>query len=192
MATSELEKQARQSLQARNAQLQAMVQESTAVAAEAIRDKDKLALEQNKRLEAHKMVLAQMGKGRQIGIDLGGGLIAFASTELVNWGIRALGSWSKDGWLARNNDFLQSLPHVAIGTLIYIAEMVTRPPADKRLPSRSRQVLSEAGKIFSTLGWFNLARAVRFRMSNSKSLTEDNAALRAELAALKAAAGQGG
>lgn len=191
MATSELEKQARQSLQAKTAQLQAMVQESTAAAAEAIRDRDKLTQEQNKRLEAHKMALAQMGKGRQIGIDLGGGLLAFASTELVNWGIRALGSWSKDGWLARNNDFLQSLPHIAMGTLLYIAEMVTRPPADKRLPTRSRQVLSEAGKIFSTLGWFNLARAVRFRMANSKSLTEDNAALRAELAALKAAAGQG-
>lgn len=185
---TETEKLARQSLEAKNAELAAMVTESTKAAAEAIREKDKLSVEQTKRLELHKQAVAQMSRGRQIGIDLGGGLGAFVSTELINWGIRAAGEYSKDGWWARYNDFLQSIPHIAIGTLIYIAEMVTRPPADKRLPTKTRQVLSEASKIFSTLGWFNLARAVRYRMANSKSLAEDNAALRSEVAALRAAA----
>lgn len=189
MATSELEKAAVQALKTKNQELSAMVKEATAETALVMRDRDKLQGEQTKRLEMLKQAQAELGTGKQVFVDLTGGATALVTTELVNWGIRAAGDWSKTGWLARNNDLLQSLPHIAVGTLIYIAEMCTRPPPEKRLPNKWRLAFSEASKLFAYSGFNNLARAVRFRIQTGKSVSEDNAALRAELAALKAAGG---
>ena len=187
MATSELEKQAQRSLQSKNAELTAMVNEATSAAAEAIRDRDKAIADQNARLEMYKRTIATMGNARTVGVDIGGGVTAVLSSEMMNWGIRALGDWSKTGWLARNNDLLQSLPQLGIGILVYIAEMVGRPPIEKKLPTKTRQVLREASKVFAAAGLINLARAVRFRLSHNRSMVEENAAMKAELEALRAA-----
>lgn len=186
MASSELEKAAFRELQAKNKDLMEMVKQATSETAAVMRERDKLQMEQTKRLDMMKQVQGQVSPGAQVQIDLIGGGVALVSTELLNWGIRAAGDWSKTGWLARNNDLLQSIPHIGLGTLIYIAEMCTRPSPDKKLPSRWRLAFSEAAKLFAYSGFGNLARAVRYRIQNGKSIQEDNAALRAELAALKA------
>jgi hypothetical protein len=188
MATSEMEKAAAQQLKAKNTELLAMVRESTEQTAAVIRDREKLTKEQNKRLDLLNEARRELGTGKQVFVDLTGGTLALVSTELVNWGIRAIGDYSKVGFAARNNDLLQSLPHIAVGTLTYIAEMCTRPDPEEELPGRWRLAFSEAAKLFAYSGFGNLARAVRMRISNGKGVTEDNAALRAEIAALKAAA----
>ncbi|PSM31422.1 hypothetical protein [Haliangium sp. UPWRP_2] len=186
MASSELEKAAFRELQAKNKDLMEMVKQATTETAAVMRERDKLQMEQTKRLDMMKQVQGQVSPGTQVQIDLIGGGFALLSTELLNWGIRAAGDWSKTGWIARNNDLLQSIPHIGLGTLVYIAEMCMRPSPDKKLPSRWRLAFSEAAKLFAYSGFGNLARAVRYRIQNGKSIQEDNAALRAELAALKA------
>lgn len=187
MATSEIEKQASASLRQKNAELEQMVADATAETAAVVRDRQQLVQQQNARLEYAKKATDAMSAGRQVFVDLTGGSLALVSTELVNWGIRWAGDWSKTGWLARNNDLLQALPHIGLGTVVYIAEMCTRPDPNKKLPGKWRAVYSEAAKLFAYSGFSNLARAVRYRVIQGKSMTEDNAALRAELAALKAA-----
>lgn len=52
-------------------------------------------------------VVDKQSKAHRIAVDMGGGSIAQASTELINWGMRALGRWSKDGFIASNVDLLQ-------------------------------------------------------------------------------------
>lgn len=187
MATSEIEKAANRQLREKNAELEEMVKAATGETAAVIRDRDKLVNEQNKRLDLAKQAQTLLSPGSQVTVDLVGGAIALVSTELINWGIRYAGDYSKIGWVARNNDFLQSIPHIVAGTLIYIAEMCTRPSEEKKMPTRWRLIYSEAAKLFAYSGFGNLARAVRFRIENNKNTQEDNAALRAELAALKAA-----
>ena len=47
------------------------------------------------RIERFKAaVLRKESKAHRVAIDFGGGVIAQASTELMNWGFRALGKWS--------------------------------------------------------------------------------------------------
>lgn len=192
MATTEIEKAAAQQLKQKNSELLEMVKESTAETAAVMRDRDKLTKEQNKRLDLLNAARRELGTGKQVFVDLTGGTMALVSTELVNWGIRAIGDYSKTGFAARNNDLLQSLPHIAVGTLTYIAEMCTRPDPEEELPGRWRLAFSEAAKLFAYSGFGNLARAVRFRITSGKGVSEDNAALRAEVAALKAAAAAAG
>jgi hypothetical protein len=58
------------------------------------------------------------------------------------------------------------MPHFVLGLGIYIAEMATRKdPMDRgnELVSSKREVLSEAAKLFSQLGFSNLMRAMRVR-----------------------------
>lgn len=119
-------------------------------------------------------------------VDLGGGTIAQVSTELINWGIRAAGRWSGDGWWARQNDLLQSLPHVVLGSLVYIAELATRADPAKMMPSATRAVVSEASKLFAQLGFSKLVAAVRARYVDGQAATADVAAMRAEIDSLKA------
>mgnify|MGYP000007542391 FL=1 len=118
-------------------------------------------------------------------VDLGGGALAQVSTELLNLGIRAAGRWSGDGWWARQNDLIQSLPHIALGALVYIAELATRPDPAKMLPSPTRAVISEASKLFAQLGFSKLMAAVRGRYADGQNATADLAAARAENEALK-------
>jgi hypothetical protein len=118
-------------------------------------------------------------------VDLGGGTIAQVSTELINWGIRAAGRWSGDGWWARQNDLLQGLPHIVIGALVYIGELATRADPSKTLPSPTRAVISEASKLFYQLGFSKLVAAVRSRYADGQNATQDLTAARAEVAALK-------
>ena len=80
------------------------------------------------RIERFKAaVLRKESKAHRVAIDFGGGVIAQASTELMNWGFRALGKWSKDGFWANNVDLLQGAPHFVLGMGLYFAEMITRP-----------------------------------------------------------------
>ena len=103
-------------------------------------------------------------KANRVAVDLIGGTSAQVSTELINWGIRALGRWSgPKGWIGNNSDLLQGGPHFILGLGIYITEMTTRDSNPLKLPSTSRAVLSEASKLFAQLGFANLARAVRIR-----------------------------
>jgi hypothetical protein len=124
----------------------------------------------------------------RVSVDLGAGTVASVSTELINWGVRAVGEWSGNGYFARNVDLLQSLPHFLIGLTVYIAEVATR---GGKLPSMRRELVSEFGKLFATLGFANLIRVLRGRMAESKQkslsyeqLAKDKAALEAKLASL--------
>ena len=128
-------------------------------------------------------VVDKQSKAHRIAVDLGGGSIAQASTELINWGMRALGRWSKDGFIASNVDLLQGGPHFFLGLGLYILEMATRKdPADNNgeLPSTSREVMSEATKVFSQLGLNNVVRALRIRYADGKKQAIDYDALLAE------------
>lgn len=129
--------------------------------------------------------LKENTKTRVWTVDLGGGAIAQVSTELINLGIRAAGRWSGNGWWARQNDLLQSLPHIVLGALTYIAELATRPDPAKMLPSPTRAVISEAAKLFTQLGFSKLFAAVRGRYADGQTATTDLAAARAENEALK-------
>lgn len=128
-------------------------------------------------------VVDKQSKAHRIAVDMGGGSIAQASTELINWGMRALGRWSKDGFIASNVDLLQGGPHFFLGLGLYILEMATRKdPADNNgeLPSTSREVMSEATKVFSQLGLNNVVRALRIRYADGKKQAIDYDALLAE------------
>lgn len=122
-------------------------------------------------------------KAHRVAVDLGGGSIAQASTELINLGVRALGRWSPDGWLGQNSDFMQGAPHFILGLGIYIAEMASRK--NMELPSTTREVISEASKLFSQLGFSNLVRALRVRYGDNKQKELDMQALAAEKAELE-------
>lgn len=122
-------------------------------------------------------------KAHKLTVDLGGGMTAQVTTELLNWGVRALGAWSPDGWVAANVDFLQGLPHFVMGLGIYIAELASRK--NGQLPSTTREVISEASKLFSQLGFSNLVRALRVRYGDGKQKEIDIQALQAEKADLE-------
>lgn len=121
-------------------------------------------------------------KAHRVAVDLGGGTIAQASTELINLGVRALGRWSPDG-IGQYSDFLQGAPHFLLGLGVYIAEMASRK--NMELPSTRREVISEASKLFSQLGFSNLVRALRVRYGDSKQKDLDMQALAAEKAELE-------
>lgn len=122
-------------------------------------------------------------KAHRVAVDLGGGSIAQVSTEVINLGVRALGRWSPDGWLGQNSDFMQGAPHFILGLGIYIAEMASRK--NMELPSTTREVISEASKLFSQLGFSNLVRALRVRYGDNKQKDLDMQALAAEKAELE-------
>lgn len=119
----------------------------------------------------------------KVTVDFGGGVIAQVSTELINWGVRALGNWSPDSWFGANTDFLQGMPHFIIGLGIYIAEVASRK--NGQLPSTTREVISEASKLFAQLGFANLTRALRVRWGDSKEKDLNMQALQAEKADLE-------
>lgn len=135
---------------------------------------------------AAKLVAAvkdKTNKAHRVAVDLGGGSIAQASTELINLGVRALGRWSPDGWFGQNSDFMQGAPHFVLGLGIYIAEMASRK--NMEMPSTTREVISEASKLFGQLGFSNLVRALRVRYGDGKQKDLDMQALAAEKAELE-------
>ena len=170
----------------RNKELQAMIRTATAETAAVQRDRDALRAEQNKRLETVSRYQEAMKPGTKIQVDLAGGGIALVSSELLSWGVRWAADWSKTGWWARNQDYLQAAPHIALGTLIYVAEVCSSDKKGKKLPEKWEMIFTEAGKLLAYTGFSNLAKAVRYRVEKGKTMAEDNAALRAELDALKA------
>jgi hypothetical protein len=129
-------------------------------------------------------------KTRRVAVDVGGGLSAQALNELWGLGARSLGEWSeetagKDGFFAKNVDYIQSLPG-AIGSILYIIEMALRPeysnPEKKipYLPSGNREFFSELTKILGHLGMSNMIRALRFRYGESideREIKEQQAAI---------------
>ncbi len=176
-------KQALEKAQEQNAQLQQQIETGAALEA----DYEKVLASQQKASNKYEKLLMRVGdkhsKAHRVAVDLGGGSIAQVSTELINWSLRALGRWSKDGFVAQNIDLLQGAPHFVIGLGLYIAEMATRKdPTDRgnELVSAHREVLSEAAKLFSQLGFSNLMRAVRVRYIDGKAQAVDYAALQAE------------
>ena len=136
-------------------------------------------------------VLRKESKAHRVAIDFGGGVVAQASTELMNWGIRAIGRWSKDGFWANNVDLLQGAPHFVLGLGLYFAEMLTRndPKGGGEWVTPTREVISEASKIFGQLGFSNLMRAMRVRWGDGKkrevayqAIAQEKAQLEAKLA----------
>jgi hypothetical protein len=181
-------KQTLERLSEQNKSLQQQIEAGSELEA----DYQKLVDKQSKTSNKYEKLLMRVGdkhsKAHRIAVDLGGGSVAQVSTELVNWGIRALGRWSKDGFFANNVDLLQGGPHFFIGLGLYILEMATRKdPADNNgeLPSTTREVLSEATKLFSQLGFSNVVRALRVRYADGKKQTLDYDALVAEKQALE-------
>lgn len=176
-------KQTLEKLQDQNATLQRQIEAGSALEA----DYEKVLANQQKAANKYEKLLMRVGdkhsKVHRVAVDLGGGSIAQVSTELLNLGVRALGRWSKDGVFAQNVDILQGAPHFVLGLGLYIAEMATRKdPADNNgeLPSTTREVVSEATKLFAQLGFSNLARAIRVRYADGKQDQVDHAALAAE------------
>ena len=151
------------------------------------------------RIEKFKAaVLRKESKAHRVAIDFGGGVVAQASTELMNWGIRAIGRWSKDGFWANNVDLLQGAPHFVLGLGLYFSEMLTRndPKGGGEWVTPTREVISEASKIFGQLGFSNLMRAMRVRWGDGKkrevayqAIAQEKAALESKLAALQAGGG---
>ncbi|MBL9009521.1 MAG: hypothetical protein JNJ46_35025 [Myxococcales bacterium] len=140
-------------------------------------------------------VLAKESKAHRVAVDFGGGVAAQVSMELLNWGIRAVGRWSKDGFWANNVDLLQGAPHFVLGLGVYFAEMLTRnePKGGGEWITPTREVVSEAAKIFGQLGFSNLVRAMRVRWGDAKArdvalaaVVQEKAALEQKLAALQA------
>lgn len=122
-------------------------------------------------------------KTHKVTVDFGGGTIAQVSTELINWGVRAIGNWSPDSWFGQSVDFMQGVPHFVIGLGIYIAEVASRDKG--QLPSTRREVISEAAKLFAQLGFSNVTRALRVRWGDSKEKELNLQALQAEKADLE-------
>ena len=159
----------------------------------------RLAIDQS-RLEKFKTaVLRKESKAHRVAIDFGGGVVAQANTELMNWGIRAIGRWSKDGFWANNVDLLQGAPHFVLGMGLYFAEMLTRNDPKERggeWVTPTREVLSEASKIFGQLGFSNLMRAMRVRWGDGKkrevayqAIAQEKAQLEAQLKSLQSSGG---
>ena len=187
-----LDKAGKQTLKQIEQQYEAALTEATGQSVKLTRDladREDRVKKLNARIDNFmEKVSAKESKSHRVAVDLGGGSIAQVSTELINWGVRALGRWSKDGFFANNVDLLQGMPHFVIGLGIYIAEMATRKdPMDRgnELVSAKREVLSEAAKLFSQLGFSNLMRAMRVRYLDGKSQALDYQALMAEKQALE-------
>ncbi len=181
-------KQTLDKLQEQNVSLQKQIDASSMLEAEYERLVDK----QSKTASRYETLLMRVGdkhgKAHRVAVDMSGGSVAQVSTELLNWGVRALGRWSKDGFFAHNVDLLQGGPHFFLGLGLYILEMATRKdPADNKgeLPSTTREVLSEATKIFAQLGLNNVVRALRVRYVDGKRQALDYEALLAEKQALE-------
>ena len=181
-------KQTLERLQEQNSNLQKQIEAGSVLEAEY----EKLVDKQSKTANRYDKLLMRVGdkhsKAHRVAVDMGGGSVAQASTELINWGVRALGRWSKDGFFANNVDLLQGGPHFFIGLGLYILEMATRKdPADNNgeLPSTTREVLSEATKVFAQLGFNNVVRALRVRFADGKRQSLDYDALMAEKQALE-------
>lgn len=140
------------------------------------------------KLESRRSKLAaaiqdKTSKTHKVTVDFGGGTIAQVSTELINWGVRAIGNWSPDSWFGQSYDFMQGVPHFVIGLGIYIAEVASRDKG--QLPSTRREVISEAAKLFAQLGFANVTRALRVRWGDSKEKELNLQALQAEKADLE-------
>ncbi len=160
----------------------------------------RLSSEQSRIEKFKTAVLRKESKAHRVAIDFGGGVVAQASTELMNWGIRAVGRWSKDGFWANNVDLLQGAPHFVLGLGLYFAEMLTRndPKGGGEWVTPTREVISEASKIFGQLGFSNLMRAMRVRWGDGKkrevayqAIAQEKAQLESKLAALQAGGGGG-
>ena len=158
----------------------------------------RLSSEQSRIEKFKTAVMRKESKAHRVAIDFGGGVVAQASTELMNWGIRAIGRWSKDGFWANNVDLLQGAPHFVLGLGLYFAEMLTRndPKGGGEWVTPTREVISEASKIFGQLGFSNLMRAMRVRWGDGKkrevayqAIAQEKAALESKLAALQAGGG---
>ena len=176
-------KQTLERLQEQNTTLQKQIQAGSALEAEY----ERLVEKQTKTASRYDKLLMRVGdkqsKAHRVAVDMGGGSIAQVSTELINWGMRALGRYSQDGFFANNVDLLQGGPHFFIGLGLYILEMATRKdPADNNgeLPSTTREVISEATKVFAQLGFNNVVRALRVRYADGKRQAIDYDALLAE------------
>lgn len=172
----------------RNRASSAMVRAATQQTAMANREVQRM---QNQTQQAEQQIerykkFIKGSKLTKIGVDFGGGAIALVSTELINWGFRAAkDAAGEESWWGRNSDLLQSLPHVVLGTLVYLGELLTRPNHDKPVTVR-RQVVSEAAKLFQMFGMYNLVRAARLRMGDSKRTAAEAGQLSVEVAALRA------
>ena len=181
-------KQTLDKLQEQNASLQKQLEAGSVLEAEY----DRLVDKQSKTSNRYEKLLMRVGdkhsKAHRVSVDMSGGSIAQASTELVNWGMRAIGRASKDGFFANNVDILQGGPHFFLGLGLYILEMATRKdPADNNgeLPTTTREVISEATKVFAQLGFNNVVRALRVRYADGKLQALDYDALLAEKQALE-------
>lgn len=181
-------KQALDRVQEQNSTLKQQLEAGSALEAEY----EKLVDKQSKTAVRYDKLLMRVGdkhsKAHRVAVDMGGGSAAQASTELINWGVRALGRWSKDGFFANNVDLLQGGPHFFLGLGLYILEMATRKdPADNNgeLPSTTREVISEATKVFAQLGFNNVVRALRVRFADGKRQALDYDSLLAEKQALE-------
>ena len=149
-----LDKAGKQTLKQIEQQYEAALTEATGQSVKLTRDladREDRVKKLNARIDNFmEKVSAKESKSHRVAVDLGGGSIAQVSTELINWGVRALGRWSKDGFFANNVDLLQGMPHFVIGLGIYIAEMATRIYASESMLYRTAGLICSATRTAST------------------------------------------
>ncbi len=142
--------------------------------------------EEVKEDKLHRDVQRRVSKGQKLLIDFGAGGSAFLSVEGTNKLVRMIGDWSSKqggGFWANNVDIMQGLPHALLGFGAYLAEIMSRKvgTADKpALPPAWREGVSEAAKVYMTLGMSNLVRAIRLRWDEKKLSENQRQALLAE------------
>ena len=139
--------------------------------------------EAKKKTKALETQQKKMTSSHRIAVDLGGGMIAQVSTETINALWRAAADWMPGSWVAPNVDYLQGAPHLILGLGVYVAELATRKKGE--MPSGRREVISEASKLFSQLGFSNIVRALRVRYLDGKQMSLDMKAILKEKAALE-------
>lgn len=125
----------------------------------------------------------------EAGVDALGSVGGLISFEGMNAMLRYLGDKFPNA-IGENIDYWQSVPHLTLGVVGYLAEMFTREKATKNGPpiltSFPRRVAKEWSKAFILLGAVNLWRAVRVRGGDAKKQATEAAAVAAQLAAANA------
>ncbi len=164
-------------------------------------DRQLMTAEQGKSLEQRK----KKPKGEPpnklaMGLtDLGATTAAQGFNEGWGWLMRMAGKWSKDGFLAEQNDVLQGGVPAVAGLIWYLIEMYGLGSN----PSNFKMGRMEAAKIVHNLGLQKFWAALRYRGSESKRLLEeerrsvakavaDNKELQEQIAKLKAELPGGG
>jgi hypothetical protein len=113
--------------------------------------------------------------------DLGASVAAQGLNEGWMYLMRLAGRAAGDGWLAEQNDLLQSLGPSSIGLIWYLIELYKLGP---KAPSTFKMSRMEAAKLMGNLGMSKFFAALRERSSlNKKAIADAQGEARKAMAA---------